>query len=77
MVATIGAFSHYSMVLKLKSMFGLFKKDPIKKLEAEYAKLMEAAMHIQRSGDLKLYAAKIAEAEELMQKIEALRKQAQ
>jgi hypothetical protein len=57
-------------------MFGLFKKDPVKKLEAEYAKLMEEAMHIQRSGDLKLYAVKIEEAEELLRKIEELRKKA-
>jgi hypothetical protein len=58
-------------------MFGLFKKDPVKKLEAEYAKLMEEAMHIQRSGDLKLYAVKIEEAEELLRKIEELRKKAE
>jgi hypothetical protein len=57
-------------------MFGLFKKDPVKKLEAQYAKLMEEAMHIQRSGDLKLYAVKIEEAEELLRKIEELRKKA-
>lgn len=56
-------------------MFGLFKKDPIKKLEQQYQKLMEEAMHIQRSGDIKAYSQKIAEAEEIMSKIEALRQQ--
>jgi len=54
-------------------MFGLFKKDPVKALEQEYRKLMEEAMHIQRSGDLKAYAVKIAEAEEIAKKIEELR----
>lgn len=55
-------------------MFGLFKKDPVKKLEEQYKKLMEEAMNIQRSGDIKAYARKVAEAEEVAQKIEALRK---
>ena len=44
-------------------MFGLFKKDPIKKLEKEYLVLMEKAMEIQRSGDLKHYARLIEESE--------------
>ncbi len=51
-------------------MFGIFKKDPIKELEKEYRKLMEEAMHIQRSGDLRAYADKIVEAEAIAQKIE-------
>lgn len=54
-------------------MFGLFKKDPIKKLENQYLKLMEEAMAIQRSGDIKGFAAKSAEAEEVAKQIEALR----
>ncbi|MCG8327357.1 MAG: DUF6435 family protein [Chitinophagales bacterium] len=53
-------------------MFGLFKKDPVKKLEKQYSQLMEEAMHIQRSGDLKAYAAKIVEAEEIAKQIEQL-----
>lgn len=55
-------------------MFGLFKKDPIKKLEKEYQRLMEEAMHIQRGGDIKAYSAKVAEAEEIMKQIEELEK---
>lgn len=51
-------------------MFGLFKKDPVKEWEKQYRRLMEEAMHIQRSGDLRAYAAKIAEAEEVAKKIE-------
>ena len=54
-------------------MFGLFKKDPVKQLEKEYRKLMEEAMRIQRSGDLRAYAVKIEAAEEIQKKIEELR----
>lgn len=55
-------------------MFGLFKKDPIKKLEKEYQRLMERARDVQRSGDLKAYAVLIEESEAIMDKIEALNK---
>lgn len=53
-------------------MFGLFKKNPTKALEKQHQRLMEEAMAIQRSGDLKAYAAKIDEAEKVMDKIVAL-----
>ena len=53
-------------------MFGLFKKNPTAKLEKAYQKLMEEAMHIQRSGDLKAYAAKIEEAEQIASQIQQL-----
>ncbi|MDX1942298.1 MAG: DUF6435 family protein [Saprospiraceae bacterium] len=56
-------------------MFGLFKKDKVKELQKQYQKLLEEAMHIQRSGDIKGYALKIAEAEEIMKKIEEMQKQ--
>lgn len=55
-------------------MFGLFKSNPTAKLEKQYAKLMEEAMHIQRSGDLKAYARKIEEAEKIGKEIEELKK---
>ncbi len=58
---------------KSHPMFGLFKKDPVKKLEKKHKQLMEEAMNIQRSGDLRLYAAKIEEAEKLEQKIAQLK----
>lgn len=54
-------------------MFGLFKKNPTKKLEQEYQKLLEEAMALQRKGDIKGYAAKTAEAERVMEEIEKLR----
>ncbi len=56
-------------------MFGLFKKDPVKKLQKEYEKLMEEAMQIQRSGDIKGYAAKVAEAEKVQEEIDRLQKE--
>ena len=37
-------------------MFGLFKKDPIKKLEEEYKRLLEQGMRAQRNGDMRSYA---------------------
>ncbi len=54
-------------------MFSFFKKDPIKKLNKQYAKMILEARDIQRTGDLKLYAKKIAEAEEIAEKISQLK----
>ncbi len=57
---------------KYKDMFGLFKKDPLKKLQKEYKQKSEEAMRIQRSGDLRLYAEAVTELEEIEKKIAAL-----
>ena len=54
-------------------MFGLFKKDPVKKLEKQYYAMLEKARDIQRSGDIKAYALIMAESEELWKQIEALK----
>jgi hypothetical protein len=55
-------------------MFGLFKKkNPLEKLQAEYRKLMEEAFHLSKS-DRKAGDAKIAEADQILKKIEALQK---
>ena len=56
-------------------MFGIFKKDPAKKLKKEYEALLEKARDIQRSGDLKHYARILEESEEVWKKIEAIRAQ--
>lgn len=53
-------------------MFSLFSKNPTKKLEKEYKKVMLEARDIQRSGDLKLYAKKMEEAEIIAEKIAQL-----
>ncbi len=55
-------------------MFGFFKKDPVKALEKKYNDLMEKAMHVQRSGDLREYAKLIEESETIQVKIAELRK---
>jgi hypothetical protein len=54
-------------------MFGLFKSDPVKNLEKQRAKLLEEAMTIQRSGDLKKYAVKMEAIDKLEKEIEVLR----
>jgi len=54
-------------------MFGLFKKDPVKKLEKEYYSLLEKATAVQRSGDLRAYAKMVEESDELWKQIEALK----
>lgn len=54
-------------------MFGLFKKDPAKKMRAEYDKLLEQGMHAQRNGDMRAYAEITAKAEALWVEIEKLK----
>lgn len=54
-------------------MFSFLKKDPIQTLENKRKKLLEEAMHVQRSGDLKLYAAKMEAIDKLEKEIEDLR----
>ncbi|TRX57549.1 Lacal_2735 family protein [Fulvivirga sp. M361] len=53
-------------------MFSLFKSDPIKKLKKKKSKLLEEAMQVQRSGDLKLYATKMEAIEALEKEIQTL-----
>jgi len=53
-------------------MFGLFNKDPAKKLLEQYARLLEEARDLQRKGDIKGFALKTAEAEEVSKQLEAL-----
>ncbi|HMQ47832.1 MAG TPA: DUF6435 family protein [Saprospiraceae bacterium] len=54
-------------------MFGIFKKkNPTEVLQKKYLQLMEEAMQIQRSGDIKAYALKVAEAEAIQEEIARL-----
>lgn len=55
-------------------MFNLFKKDPIKKLEKDYAKLLETAMAAQRKGDIALFSELSFKAEEIGKQIDELKK---
>jgi uncharacterized protein Yka (UPF0111/DUF47 family) len=54
-------------------MFSLFKKNPIQSLENKRKKLLEEAMHVQRSGDLRRYAEKMEVINKLEKEIDALR----
>lgn len=56
-------------------MFGLFKRDPVKKLRKIYDHKLEQAMLAQRKGDMRLFADLTAESEALWQQIEQLQKQ--
>lgn len=53
-------------------MLSFLKPDPIKKLESKRKKMLEEAMQIQRSGDLKKYAFHVEAIDKLEKEIEAL-----
>ena len=53
-------------------MFSFLKKDPIKELSNRRKKLLEEAMHVQRSGDLRLYAIKMEAIDKLEKELDAL-----
>lgn len=55
-------------------MFGLFKGDPKKKLEEEYARLLTQAVEAQRNGKIELYGELTVKSEEVLKKIEDLEK---
>ncbi len=55
------------------SMFNLFKKDPIKKLEAEYSEFLSKSVNAQRRGDIELYSELAFEADKILKKIEKLK----
>ena len=50
-------------------MFGLFKKDPLKKLQKEYEAKLEEAMQMQRNGKIREYSFLSSEAEDIRSKI--------
>ena len=50
-------------------MFTLFKKHPLKALQKKRFKLLEEAMLTQRSGNLRLFAEKMVEVENLEKEI--------
>lgn len=53
-------------------MFGLLKRDPVKKLRKAYDQKLEQAMLAQRKGDMRLFADLTEESEKLWQQIEQL-----
>jgi|TARA_B110000259_G_C13925600_1_gene366678 hypothetical protein len=54
-------------------MFGLFKRDPAKKLQKQYEQLLLVALRLQRKGDIMGYSMKTQEAELIREQIEALK----
>ena len=52
-------------------MFGLFKKDPLKKLQKEYEAKLQEAMQMQRNGKIREYSFLSSEAEDIRSKIQA------
>ena len=53
-------------------MFGLFKKNPLEKLEKDYQSKLQQAMEAQRSGNIQGYAELSVEADGIYQKIKVL-----
>jgi len=51
-------------------MFGLFSKNPAKRLQKEHEELLTKAFEAQRNGNIRLYSTLTAEAEVLREKIE-------
>lgn len=52
-------------------MFGLFTKDPVKKLKEKYQDVLAKAMHAQRNGDIETYSRLTAESEKILEQIES------
>ena len=56
-------------------MFGLFNRDPQKKLQQAYERKLQAAMEASRNGDMRANATLTEEAEALLAKINRLKAQ--
>ncbi len=56
----------------VKTMFGIFKKNPLKKLKDEYASKLKDAMIAQRSGDIFKYSELSKEADIILNKIKSI-----
>lgn len=56
-------------------MFGIFKTDPVKKLDKAYQQKLEEALHAQRRGDIRTYSLLSAEADVLWREMCALKEQ--
>ncbi|MCR9204140.1 MAG: DUF6435 family protein [Halobacteriovoraceae bacterium] len=53
-------------------MFGIFKSDPIKKLQKEYEKVSAQAIEAQRNGNIELFGELSQKADELGKEIDKL-----
>jgi len=54
-------------------VFNIFKKNPVEKLEKEYALKLKEAADAQRSGDIGLYSELTQQAESIINRIDKLK----
>lgn len=54
-------------------MFSFLKKDPVSKLNKQYAIVLEQALEAQRRGDIRSYSKLTSEAEKIAEKIDYLK----
>ncbi len=54
-------------------MFGIFKGDPIKKLQKDYERLSMQAMEAQQNGNIELFGELSQKAEEIGKQIDQLK----
>ena len=54
-------------------MFSFLKKDPISKLNKQYAALLEQALEAQRRGDIRTYSELTSEAEKIAVELDLLK----
>lgn len=54
-------------------MFGMFKKSPTAQLEKAHRDKLKEARDLQRGGDIRGYAAKMAEAEKIAAELQELK----
>ncbi len=54
-------------------MFSLLKKNPEKRLNKEYEKLLGRALEYQRKGDIKNYSLLSKQADDILKKIDRLK----
>lgn len=54
-------------------MFGLFKRDPLAKLQKSYERKLAQAMEYQRNGDIRSYSLLTEEAEAIYSEIRRLK----
>ncbi|GAA6133290.1 hypothetical protein NBRC116188_00790 [Oceaniserpentilla sp. 4NH20-0058] len=52
-------------------MFSIFKNDPVKKLREEYEGILTKAMHAQRNGNIKEYSYLSAQADRVLERLQA------
>ena len=59
--------------IRERFMFGIFKADPIKKLQKDYERISKEAIEAQRRGDIALCAKLSQEADEIGKKMDSLK----